>query len=118
MLYASQRRPPRPGGDVPSLTAQPPGLVPSELPRAGCPVAPRPRNMADYRAACAAAVGAPVKEINACDAMPGMRVWHSGHFLTVSNNLRDGNEVELLLVGPGYVASRYTTLETPLYCLA
>jgi hypothetical protein len=74
--------------------------------------------MAEYRAACAASAGEPVWEIDACQAMPGMRIWHSSHFLTVSSNLRDGNVVELLLTGAGWVANRYCVIDTPLYCLA
>lgn len=99
-------------------SAQPPGLIPGT--RATCPAecTPRTRNLPEYQAACAAAAGEPVWEIDACQAMPGIRVWHSSHFLTVSSNLRDGNIVELLLYGTGYVASRYCTLDTPLYCLA
>lgn len=99
-------------------TPSEPRLIPGT--RATCPTecTPRPRNPADYRAACAAAAGERVLEINAAGAMPGMHIWHSGHYLTVSNNLRDGDRVELLLVGHGYVASRYTTLDTPLYRLA
>lgn len=84
MLDITQRRPRRPGGDDPSLTAQPPGLVPSEPPRAACPITPRPRIPEQYKAACAAAEGDPVCELNACDVTPGAQVWHCGHFLTVT----------------------------------
>ena len=115
---ATQALPGSVGDECIPPAAQPPGLIPGSL--ATCPAecTPRPRNLADYRAACAAAAGEPVKEINACDAMPGMRIWHSTHFLTVSSALRDGGVVELLLIGTGYVASRYTLLDTPLYRLA
>jgi hypothetical protein len=74
--------------------------------------------MPEYQAACRAALGEPVEEINACQVMPGMRIWHNSHFLTASSNLRDGTSVELLLYGTGYVASRYCTLDTPVYRLA
>jgi hypothetical protein len=95
-----------------------PRLIPGS--RTTCPAecTPRPRNLPEYKAACAGAAGEPVREINACQAMPGIRIWHSSHFLTVSSNLRDGNRVELLLYGTGYVASRYCALDTPVYCLA
>jgi hypothetical protein len=106
------------GDDTIPPAAQPPGLIPGTL--ATCPAecTPRPRNLREYQAACAAAEGEPVVEIDACQAMPGMEVWHSSHFLTVSSNLRDGDDVELLLVGNGYVAIRYTKLNTAMYRLA
>jgi len=102
--------------------AQPPGLVPSELPRAGCPINPRPRNMPEFRAACAVALGAPVKEYPACQVMPGMQVYHNGRFLEVTQTLREPHHfpvhVELWLEGHGIVSARVADLEAPLYCLA
>jgi len=83
MAHATRRRPFGSGGVEPSPTAQPPGLIPSELPRAGCPVVPRPQNMEQWRAACKAAQGAPVKEYKARVLVPGMQAWRSGRFLTV-----------------------------------
>lgn len=59
-------------------------LTPSEPPRAGCPVAPRPRNARAYRAACDAAQGDPVIEVDACTIVPGMRAWSGSTFLTVA----------------------------------
>jgi hypothetical protein len=116
MLDTSRRRPFRLGGD-PSPTPPPPGLIPGTLTACPAECTPRPRDAAAYRAACQAAQGEPVQEIDACQVMPGMRVWHINGFLAVSSILRDGNTVELLLTGPGYVASRYCTLDTPLYRL-
>lgn len=106
------------GDDTIPPAAQPPGLIPGTLTTCPAECTPRPRNLPEYRAACAAAAGEPVTEITACQAMPGMQVWHGNHFLTVSSNLRDGDAVEILLVGKGYVASRYTQLNTPMYRLA
>ncbi|MFL6113242.1 MAG: hypothetical protein ACJ786_18065 [Catenulispora sp.] len=82
MPSIEQRRPLRPGG-VDLLSPQPPGLVPSETPRAGCPIAPRPRNQRTYAAACAAAQGDPVAEFDASEIVPGMRAWVGSRFLPV-----------------------------------
>jgi hypothetical protein len=85
MAHATRRRPFGSGGVEPSPTAQPPGLIPSELPRAACPVAPRPRNPQQYRAACTAAEGDRVYELLARQVVPGEILWHCGHFLRVAD---------------------------------
>lgn len=136
MPSIEQRRPLRPGG-VDLLSPQPPGLVPSELPRAACPINPRPRNRRVYEAACAAAEGEPVIELDAEDIVPPMRAWCGGSFLTV---------VEVRLMCLGDIAELHTQindagrahrfmllrlegdgtttgwligeLDTPVYCLA
>lgn len=82
MLEASQRRPLRLGGD-PSLTAQPPGPAPGILTmHPGC--TPRPRDRRTYDAACAAADGEPVHELDACQVGPRTRIWHLRRFATVT----------------------------------
>jgi len=65
--------------------AQPPGLIPSEPPRAGCPINPRPRNRRAYEAACMAAEGERVTEYNAFEIEEGMLAWCGGAFLAVTN---------------------------------
>lgn len=126
MLYASQRRPPRPGGDVLSLTAQPPGVIPGILTvYPGC--TPRPRSLAEYRAACNAAEGDQVEEINAVNVMPGAVVWHGGHldkenklwvggrWMTAIGTVRDGNTVEIDLVSDTGAGTRFAQYDTPVY---
>ena len=101
--------------------AQPPGLIPSEPPRAACPINPRPRNMPEFRAACAVALGAGVKEYPACQVMPGMHMYHNGRFLEVVQILREPQQpvhVEIWLEGSGIVSARVADLEAPIYCLA
>jgi len=95
-------------------------LVPSEPPRAGCPVNPRPRNLPEYKAACRAAEGASVVELNACQVMPDRSVYHNGRFLIVLTQERgDPNgHVELWLAGPGVDAVRVADMDAPIYCLA
>lgn len=135
MLQASQRRPPRPGGDVLSLTAQPSGATPGILAmHPGC--TPRPRNRRVYEAACAAANGEPVVELDAQQITPRMRAWCGGSFLTVveARHLRVGDieEFELLsecerghqfvllrLEGDGAISGCIVgELDTPVYVLA
>lgn len=76
-------------------------LIPSELPRAACPVNPRPRNLRVYQAACAAAVGEAVTELDAQQITPCMRAWSGGHFLTVieARHMRLGDIKEFELFG-------------------
>lgn len=68
----------------PPAAHQPPGLVPSELPRAACPINPRPRIPDQYTAACLAAEGDRVHELDACQVGPGARIWHMRRFATVT----------------------------------
>jgi hypothetical protein len=122
---------------IPQQAAQPPGLVPSESPRAGCPVNPRPRNLRAYQAACAAANGGPVQEFDAEDIVPRMRAWCGGHFLTVIEaslmclgdieSLRDqfgqttlAHQFVLLRLKGGGATTGWIIgeLDTPVYCLA
>lgn len=112
MVQTTRRRPFGSGGVEPSLTAQPPGLVPSEPPRAGCPIAPRPRNLPEYQAACVAAEGAPVAEHNACNVTPGMQAWHCGHFLSVTGAERKtiGDIAGLTWVSEKYRAHPFMVL--------
>jgi len=58
-------------------------LIPTEPPRAACPINPRPRNRRVYEAACAAAEGEKVVEYDAFEIEEGMLVWCGGSFLTV-----------------------------------
>lgn len=122
---------------IPQQAAQPPGLVPSELPRAGCPVNQRPRNAAVYKAACAAAEGEPVIERDAFEVEPGERAWCGGSFLTVIDalpmRLGDFSDLHkqfsqetlahpfilLRLEGDGTTTGWIIgELDTPVYCLA
>lgn len=119
MPSIEQRRPLRPGG-VDLLSPQPPGLIPGSL--AVCPAecTPRPRNLAEYQAACRTAEGAPVAEVMACQVMPGRSAYHNGRFLTVYSQERgdpDGH-VELWLTGDGIDAVRVADMDAPIYCLA
>lgn len=116
--------------------AQPPGLVPSELPRAACPVNPRPRNLRAYQAACKVADGKPVIEHDAFEVEPGQRAWCGGSFLTViearvmtvgqipdlvfsSEQARAHRFVLLRLEGDGATTGWIIgELDTPVYCLA
>lgn len=116
--------------------AQPPGLVPSELPRAACPANPRPRNQRAYSAACAAAEGEAVREYDAFEVDKGMHAWCGGHFLTVveasiktvgqiaelvfsSEEARTHRFVLLRLKGDGATTGWIVgELDTPVYCLA
>lgn len=125
------------GDDTIPPAAQPPGLVPSELPRAACPINPKPRNDRAYKAACAAAEGEPVREYDAFEVEEGMRAWCCGHFLTVSEvlhkRLGDFEELHrqfteaslahpfvlLMLEGNGTTTGWIIgELDTPVYCLA
>jgi hypothetical protein len=121
---------------IPQQAAQPPGLVPSELPRAACPVNPRPRNQRVYSAACASADGEPVTEYDAFEVEPGQRAWCGGSFLTVveakvmtvgqiselifsSESARSHRFVVLRLEGNGATTGWIIgELDTPVYCLA
>lgn len=135
MQSIAQRRPPRPGGDVPSQAAQPPGLVPSELPRAACPINPRPRNLREYQSACAGADGAPIQELDAWQVAPGMHAWSGGRFLPVvradrmtvsqipglsfvSESARTHPFALIRLEGDGAAGWIVGELDTPVYCLA
>lgn len=135
MLETSRRRPFRPGGIEPSPTAQPPGLVPSELPRAACPINPKPRDPEQYRAACAAAEGAAVNEYSACALVPGMHAWRSGRFLIVTEakrkrvgdivgplvgtyETRSEQVMELRFEGPEGAEWLLAGLNDPIPCLA
>lgn len=99
MLYASQRRPPRPGGDLPSLTAPPPGVPGILTMYPGCTLPPR--NMRVYRAACAAANGEHVVELDASQITPDMRAWCGSSFLTVveARHMRLGDIEEFRTFG-------------------
>lgn len=120
-----------------SETPQLEQLTPSEPPRAGCPVAPRPRNQRVYSAACAAACGEPVAELDASDVTPRMRAWCGGSFLTVieARHMRLGDVAELYTqIGETGRAHQFVLLrlqgagattgwligelDTPVYCLA
>jgi hypothetical protein len=72
------------GDDVIPQAAQPPGLIPGTL--ATCPTTctPRPRDLPAYRAACHAAQGEPVQELDASEIVPDMRVWTGVRFLTAA----------------------------------
>lgn len=135
-------RHPAPAGPVgdesfPQAAQQPLGLTPSELPRAACPINPRPRNQRAYNAACAAAQGEPVREYDAFEVEEGMRAWCGGSFLTVTDarhmHLGDFEELHrqfnqtelahpfvlLLLTGPGTATGWIIgDLDTPVYVLA
>jgi hypothetical protein len=60
-------------------------LTPTELPLAGCPINPRPRDQRTYSAACHAAQGEAVQEFDACEIVTGMRAWCGSRFLAVVN---------------------------------
>lgn len=116
----------------------PPQLIPSELPRAACPINPRPRNQRAYNAACAAAEGDPVREYDAFEVEEGMRAWCCGSFLMVvaarlmrvgqiddpgvkflSEDSRNHPFVLLQLSGAGQATGWLIgDLDTPVYCLA
>jgi len=117
--------------------AQPPGLIPSELPRAACPINPRPRNERAYKAACAAAEGEKVADYDAFEVEEGMRAFCGGSFLTVIEaqlkHLNDFKELRdqfgqttlahpfvlLRLEGDGATTGWLIgELDTPVYCLA
>lgn len=102
----------------PPAAQQSPGLIPGTLAAyPGC--TPRPRNLAEYRAACVVAVGASVIEHRACEIVPGAQVYHGGRFLTVLTTDRgDTGHVELRLEGYGIVAIRLADLDAPVYVLA
>jgi hypothetical protein len=72
------------GDEAIPRAAQPPGLIPGTL--AACPAecTPRPRNLPAYRAACHAAQGEAVREFDAAEIVPDMRVWSGARFLTVA----------------------------------
>lgn len=70
------------GDDAIPPAAQPPGTTPGILTMyPGC--TPRPRNKRAYDAACAAADGKLVTELDASQVTPRMRAWCGGSFLTV-----------------------------------
>ena len=116
----------------------PPQLIPSELPRAACPINPRPRNQRAYSAACAAAKGEKVTEYDAFEVEEGMRAWCCESFLTVvaarhmsvsqindsslkflSESSRSHPFVLLQLSGAGQATGWLIgDLDTPVYCLA
>jgi len=58
-------------------------LTPAELPRAACPINPKPRNERVYKAACAAAEGEKVIDYDAFEVEEGMQAFCCGSFLTV-----------------------------------
>jgi len=121
MVQTTRRRPFGSGGVEPSLTAQPPGLVPSEPPRAGCPINPRPRNLPEYQAACRAAQGDDVAERKACEIVPGAHLYHDGRFLDVVgiDRLDPHGDVELRLASDdGLHVVRVVPTNTAVYVLA
>jgi hypothetical protein len=96
----------------------PPAPQPLAAPLTACPVTNRrPRDLAAFQAACAAANGQPVVELDAVAAQPGHVVWHLGSFRAVTDVSRDGGTVSLWLHGDGTVPSRYLDGHLPLYRL-
>jgi hypothetical protein len=104
--------------------AQPPGLIPGILATyPGC--TPRPRNLVEYRAACNAAEGDHVEEINAVNVMPGATIWHGGHqdgedwiggrWVSAIGTLRDASTVEIDFVSDGGGGTRWAAYDTPVY---
>jgi hypothetical protein len=79
-------------------------------------VNPRPRNPAQYKAACAATNG-PVIELDATAAQPGMTVWHINDWRVLTHVVRDGGRVELHMAAPDGTATRHTSVDTPVYRL-
>lgn len=123
------------GDDAIPPAAQPQGLVPSELPRAACPINPRPRDELAFKAACAAAEGDPVKEYDACVIVPGMRAWREGRFMTVTQakrkrvgdivgplvgtyESRREQVMDLRFESAGETEWIFAKLNDPIYCLA
>ena len=98
-----------------------PQLIPSEPPRAGCPVNPRPRNLPEYQAACRAAQGDDVAERKACEIVPGAHLYHDGRFLDVVgiDRLDPHGDVELRLASDdGLYVVRVVPTTTAVYVLA
>jgi len=108
------------GDDASPSAAQPPGLIPSEPPRAGCPINPRPRNLPEYQAADRAAQGEAIAEYNACEIIEGMQVYQSGRFLAVVGAERNPRgDVEITMHGAdNLVAIRVASMTAPVYVLA
>lgn len=102
----------------------PPSVAP---PRSGplpgplnvCPVENRrPRNLLEYQAACRAAEGRTVTELDAVSVVPDMQIWHGTRFLSVRYVAHSAKEVEIFMEGDGGVAARrYVTQNTPVYRL-
>lgn len=124
------------GDDAIPQAAQPPGPTPGILTMyPGC--TPRPRNKRVYDAACAAAEGQRVQELDASQIVPGMHAWCGGSFLTVADawhmHLGDikslENQITSATAAHPFVllrlaGDRFTTgwiigeLDTPVYVLA
>lgn len=110
-------------GVFPATTPSP-QIIPGVLTAyPGC--TPRPRNLTEYRAACNAAEGDQVQEINAVNVMPGAVIWHGGHededvwigghWVTAIGTVRDGTTVEIDLVSDTGTGTRYAFYDAAVY---
>lgn len=103
--------PPRAGDD-----ASPSARAPQQT--AACPVVnDRPRDLAAFQAACAAAHGAPVTEHDAVAIQPGMLAWQLGRWLPVTDVYRDHDAVELHFDAAGGTSVRHAGHAAPVYVL-
>lgn len=85
--------------------------APAEIPTQACPAdGRRPRNLEQYRAACEAADGDAVEEIDACAVRTDMTIWYPdpapGRWRPVKDWHVDGTKTVIdFLVAPPYSAS-------------
>ncbi len=102
------------GDPSPSAPTAADGLTPSTA----CTIINRrPSDLVAFQAACAAAPGQPILELAATQAVPGMRIWCTDRFRTVSEVYRSADWVELTYAVPNGTAQAWMNADAPLYRL-